>query len=66
VRGRLVFIDDFEVKIVRDDGTLQTFPRAGGVPRVEIVDPWARHKELLSELTDTAMRDVTAFMVTLK
>ncbi len=66
VRGRLTFIDDFEIKIAQEDGTLRTFARNGDVPRVDIADPWAKHKELLSELTDKAMRDVTAFLVTLK
>ena len=66
VQGRLVFVDDFEIKIVQDDGTLRTFAREGNVPRVDITDPLEAHKRLLSELTDTAMRDVTAYLVTLK
>jgi cytochrome c oxidase cbb3-type subunit 3 len=66
VTGRVVFIDDFEIKIVEADGTLRAFARTGAVPRVVISDPLAKHKELLSTLTDTAMRDVTAYLVTLK
>jgi len=66
VRGRLLFIDDFEVKILAEDGTLRTFARSGDVPGVDIVDPLQAHKDLLSEITDTAMRNVTAYLVTLK
>jgi cytochrome c oxidase cbb3-type subunit 3 len=66
VRGRLTFVDDFEIKIVQDDGTLRSFARRGNAPRVQIDDPLQRHKELLSELTDTDMRNITAYLVTLK
>jgi cytochrome c oxidase cbb3-type subunit 3 len=66
VRGRLAFVDDFEIKIVQEDGTLRSFAREGDVPRVEISDPLQGHKELLSLLTDKDMRNVTAYLVTLK
>jgi cytochrome c oxidase cbb3-type subunit 3 len=66
VQGRLAFVDDFEIKIVQEDGTLRSFARQGDQPRVEIADPLAAHKRLLSELTDKTMRDVTAYLVTLK
>jgi cytochrome c oxidase cbb3-type subunit 3 len=66
VSGRLAFIDDFLVKIAAEDGTLRSFSREGDVPRVEIVDPRQGHEELLSVLTDKDMRNVTAYLVTLK
>jgi cytochrome c oxidase cbb3-type subunit 3 len=66
VHGRLVFVDDFEVKIVQDDGALRSFARNGDDPRVEIADPLQGHKALLSTLTDEKMRDITAYLVTLK
>lgn len=66
VRGRVLFVDDFEIKIVQEDGALRTFERKGDSPRVEIVDPLQGHKELLSALTDKDMRNVTAYLVTLK
>ena len=66
VHGRLTFIDDFEIKIALDDGSLRSFPRAGRLPRVDIHDPLAGHKQLWSTLTDQDMRNVTAFLVTLK
>lgn len=66
VQGRLAFIDDFGIKLALEDGSLRSFARDGDTPRVEIVDPLARHKELLSLLTDQDMRNVTAYLVTLK
>ena len=66
VQGRLAFIDDFGIKVALEDGTIRSFTREGAVPRVEILDPLARHKEILSELTDKDMRNVTAYLVTLK
>jgi len=65
-QGRLVFYDDFLIKLAAEDGSIRSFTRDGDVPRVEIVDPLARHKELLSLLTDADMRNVTAYLVTLK
>jgi cytochrome c oxidase cbb3-type subunit 3 len=66
VSGRLTFIDDFEVKLALEDGTIRGFARTGDVPRVEIVDPLEGHRALLSVLTDKDMRNVTAYLVTLK
>ena len=66
VQGRLVFIDDFLIRLAADDGTVRSISREGDVPHVEIVDPLAGHKELLSLLTDQDMRNVTAYLVTLK
>lgn len=66
VQGRLAFIDDFGIKLALDDGTIRSFSRDGDTPRVDLVDPLARHKELLSDLTDRDMRNVTAYLVTLK
>jgi cytochrome c oxidase cbb3-type subunit III len=66
VQGRLAFLDDFGIKLAIEDGSIRSFSRNGDVPKIEIVDPLARHKEILSELTDTDMRNVTAYLVTLK
>jgi cytochrome c oxidase cbb3-type subunit 3 len=65
VQGKLARIDDFLVTIVQD-GTLRSFRRDGDVPRVDITDPLEGHKQLLSVLTDKDMRNVTAYLVTLK
>jgi hypothetical protein len=66
VQGRLAFIDDYLIKLALEDGSLRSFTREGDAPQVAIVDPLARHKELLSLLTDNDMRNVTAYLVTLK
>ena len=66
VQGRLAYIDDYGIKLAVEDGSIRSFSRNGSVPRVEIVDPLARHKEILAELTDKDMRNVTAYLVTLK
>jgi cytochrome c oxidase cbb3-type subunit 3 len=66
LRGRLTFIDDFEIKVRLDDDSLRSVRREGDVPRIEVDDPLAGHKALLSALTDADMRNVTAFLVTLK
>ena len=66
VQGRVAFMDDFGIRLTLEDSSLRSFSRDGDVPRVEIVDPLARHKELLSLLTDQDMRNVTAYLVTLK
>ena len=64
--GPIVSIDDFEIRIRLEDGSLRSFGRDGDVPRVQIVDPLDGHKALLSLLTDKDMRNVTAYLVTLK
>jgi cytochrome c oxidase cbb3-type subunit 3 len=66
VHGRVTFIDDFEIKLRLDDGTLRSARREGAVPRVAIQDALAGHKALLSALTDKDMRNVTAYLVTLR
>jgi cytochrome c oxidase cbb3-type subunit 3 len=64
--GRLVRYDDFTVTIERPDGTARTFRRQGDVPKLEINDPLAGHRELLPTYSNKDMHDVTAFLRTLK
>lgn len=66
VEGRLNRIDDFIVTLTQADGTQRTFRRSGAVPRVQITDPLAEHKQLLVKYTDKDIHDVTAYLVTLK
>jgi cytochrome c oxidase cbb3-type subunit 3 len=66
VEGMLARIDDFFVTVGLTDGTLRTFRRNGGIPRVEINDPMKGHRDLLTVYTDKSMHDVTAYLVTLK
>jgi cytochrome c oxidase cbb3-type subunit 3 len=66
VEGRLLRIDDFLVSIALPDETVRSFRRDGDRPRVDITDPLAGHKALLTVLTDKDMHDVTAFLATMK
>jgi cytochrome c oxidase cbb3-type subunit III len=66
VTGRLLRIDHFIVGLEQADGTQRSFRRDGAVPKVEIEDPLAPHKALLTALTEKDMHDVTAYLVTLK
>lgn len=64
--GRLVRIDDFLVTIALADGTIRSIRRDGPRPRVDVVDPLEAHRTLLGVYTNANMRDVTAYLVTLK
>lgn len=59
-------VDDFYVGLVQADGTVRGFSRKGDVPKVEIHDPLAPHRELLRRYNDKDIHDVTAYLVTLK
>ena len=66
ISGSLVRQDDFYVSLRTDDGAHRSFLRRGDVPDVQIDDPLWRHYELLGELSDDLMHDVTAFLETNK
>lgn len=68
VSGTLMRIDDFIVSLRDANGLHRSFPRTGAaaVTAVAIDDPLRRHRELLSELNDATMHDVTAYLATLK
>jgi cytochrome c oxidase cbb3-type subunit III len=66
VSGRLARLDDFLVTLVLEDGTTRTMPRKGAIPKIEVQDPLAKHRELLGVLTNANVHDVTAFLSTLK
>jgi cytochrome c oxidase cbb3-type subunit 3 len=66
VNGRLVRVDHFIVTLALDDGTLRSFRRTGDSPKVEIQDPIAAHKALMSVYTEKDIYDTTAYLVTLK
>lgn len=69
ISGRLGRRDDFFISLTTEGGEYRSFPLLKGEPAVtsiEINDPMARHLQLLSELSDTMMHDITAYLVTLK
>jgi cytochrome c oxidase cbb3-type subunit 3 len=59
-------MDNFLITVRQADGTQRTIRRTGSTPKVELKDPLAGHKALLTELTDKDMHDVTAYLAGLK
>jgi cytochrome c oxidase cbb3-type subunit 3 len=66
VEGPIVRMDNFLITIRQADGTQRTIRRTGATPKVDLKDPLAGHKALLSELTDKDMHNVTAYLAGLK
>ncbi len=66
VEGKLMRVDDFLVTVAMADGTEQTFRRNGNTPQVVVHDPLKVHRDLLPQLSDKDIHDVTAYLVTLK
>lgn len=66
VEGRLLRYDDFIVTLIMDDGSVRSVTRDGDRTKLEIKNPLEGHQKLLAELTDKDMRNVTAYLVTLK
>jgi cytochrome c oxidase cbb3-type subunit 3 len=66
IKGKLVRMDDFLVTIEESDGDVRTFRRNGDTPMVNVNDPLKAHKDLLPQLTDKEIHDITAYLVTLK
>ena len=66
LEGRLGRIDDFIVILTDADGVTHTVARQGDVPKVEIHDPLAAHRQLMRVYTDKEMHDITAYLVTVK
>ncbi len=64
--GRLVRIDDFIVTLADKDNVQHTFRRDGDKPKVEVHDPLAPHKQLLTKYTDADIHNLTSYLVTLK
>lgn len=64
--GIPVSIDDFHVAFRDMSGTYHSFDRSNGYPKVEVHNPLQPHWELLKNLTDDEMHNVTAYLVTLK
>jgi cytochrome c oxidase cbb3-type subunit 3 len=66
LEGTLVRKDDFLVTLILPDGTRRSVTREGDEPKVEVHDPYEAHKKLAPTLDDKDMRDVTAYLATLK
>jgi mono/diheme cytochrome c family protein len=66
VEGVLNVIDDFFVSVTSTDGKEHRFSRWNGLPKVEIHDPLAAHRELLRKYDDKDIHDITAYLQSLK
>jgi len=70
VSGVLNRQDDFNISLVGEDGGYRSYSvRENTEPHVRAItinDAMQRHRELLSELTNDIMHDVTAYLVTLQ
>jgi cytochrome c oxidase cbb3-type subunit III len=66
IEGNLVSISDFYVGLTNEMDGPQGFRRDGDIPKVEIHDALAPHRELVQKIADKDVHDVTAYLVTLK
>jgi cytochrome c oxidase cbb3-type subunit 3 len=66
IEGNLVSISDFYVGLTNETDGPQGFRRDGDIPKVEIHDPLAPHRELVQKIADKDVHDMTAYLVTLK
>jgi len=65
--GALLRLDDFVVSFTDADGRYRSYlRRSAGITGLEVKDPLLRHRELWSELRDSDMHDVTAYLATLQ
>ena len=64
IDGKLAHDDEFEIAVVAKDGWYRSWPRAN--VRVEIHDPLAAHRALMTKYTDADIHNLFAYLVTLK
>jgi mono/diheme cytochrome c family protein len=64
-KGKLDYLDEFTVSLVDSAGVYHTWPRER-TKSVEVNDPLAAHKAMLSVYTDKDIHDLLAYLVTLK
>jgi hypothetical protein len=66
VTGVLLRVTDFDVIVRLADGTLQSWIRNRGVPKVETTDPMQVHMDIMRTLKDSDMHNVTAYLAGVK
>ena len=66
IKGRLVSIDDFAVVLTDSEGNRRTLNRAGDNPKIEITNPLQAHLDMIRSWEDRDLRNLTAYLVTLK
>ncbi len=63
--GRLKHLNEFNVSFYGPDGLYQSLPVTPDM-KIAVKDPLAAHKELLKNLTDSDLHNVTTYLETLK
>ena len=66
VKGKLVSVDDFIVVLTDAEGNRRSIRREGEAPKVEIVNPLQAHLDRVRIWEDRDLRNVTAYLETLK
>jgi len=64
--GLLEFISDYYVTLVDSTGRRITLPRQGDTPKIVLEDSLEAHIKLQERLTDRQMRDLTAYLATIR
>ncbi len=65
ISGKLDYMDEFTISMTDSSGMYHSWPR-GYVKSVNVIDPLAAHKQLLSMYTDNDIHNLLAYLVTLK
>jgi small nuclear ribonucleoprotein (snRNP)-like protein len=66
IKGRLVSIDDFAVVLTDSAGNRRTLSRDGDNPKIELTNPLQAHLDMIRSWEDRDLRNLTAYLVTLK
>lgn len=66
IEGELDRVDDFNVSLLTADRRYRSFRTMGTGIKVEILDPLQPHKDMLREIKDPDIHNLTAYLVTLK
>jgi mono/diheme cytochrome c family protein len=66
LEGELDRIDDFNVSLKTRDGRYRSYRTMGTGITVEIIDPLQPHRDMLREIKDADIHNLTAYLVTLK
>jgi cytochrome c oxidase cbb3-type subunit III len=66
IKGRLVSIDDFIVVLTDAEGNRRTVRREGDNPKVVVTNPLQAHLDMVRSWEDRDLRNLTAYLVTLK
>jgi cytochrome c oxidase cbb3-type subunit 3 len=66
IKGRLVSIDDFVVVLTDAEGKRRTVRRDGDNPKIVVTNPLQAHLDMVRSWEDGDLRNLTAYLVTLK